>query len=95
MSIITDDILNDIFIGLEYLINETTVNRDDNDEKIHDKLLNRNSCSELACLLKKHLGKINKEINECVSLWENVCSDENEFSEIRTAWKNCELAGDI
>jgi len=94
-KIITNDIINDIFIGLKYLINETAIKINDNDKEIHEKLLNRNSCSELACLLKYYLIKRNRNIHECVLLWENICLDENEFSEIRTTWKNCELENDI
>jgi hypothetical protein len=94
-NLVTEDILNDIFVGLEYLIKETTITINDNDEEVNKKLLYRNSCSELACLLKYYLIKNNKNIHECVLLWENICLDENEFSEIRTTWKNCELENKI
>jgi hypothetical protein len=90
-DIVTDDIVDDILIGLDYLSIETNIGIDDTDEIIHKKLTNRNSCAELACLLKNCLIGENKDIPRAIAKWEKICLDENEFSEIRITWINCSL----
>jgi hypothetical protein len=90
-SLITIGILDDLFAGLGYLIDETRVEMDDEDDIIHTKLQNRILCAKLTSLLKSYLSKNEKNIPQCILDWEKICNNENEFSEIRTAWSNYEL----
>ena len=88
-DIITDSTLENILIGMGYLINETVIDIDDIDEIVHEKLMYRNLCAELTHLLKNYIIDIKRELPECILKWEEICLDENEFSEIRTTWNNC------
>jgi hypothetical protein len=89
-ELITDDILNNVFIGLGYLADETIVKPDESNEFLHEKLLEKQACAELVILLRKYLERNQKSIPQCIFDWEKICTHEDEFSEIRMTWKNCE-----
>jgi hypothetical protein len=85
---ITDDILNDISIGLLYLKNELYIKNDDPIEVVHEKLMTLRSVSRLLIALKKYYIEQNKNVPQYITDWENMCLDRNEFSEIRNIWIN-------
>jgi hypothetical protein len=85
---ITDDILNDLSIGLLYLKNELYIKNDDSIEIVHEKLITLCSASRLLITLKKYYVEQNKNVPQYITDWENMCLDINEFSEIRNIWIN-------
>jgi len=91
-QIITDKILKNILLGMEYLIKEIDILEDDPDEIIHNKLLIKRSVSRLLPSLKKfYLEEKKCDIPQYIMDWEKKCLDVNEFSEIRNTWINSQV----
>ena len=87
-ELITETIISDIEIGLTFLLVESRIHRDDNDEQIYNKLLCRQATSELLVYLKDFLKTNSKQIPEYIDKWQESCLDRNEFAEIRNIWLN-------
>ncbi|KAA6331258.1 hypothetical protein EZS27_020113 [termite gut metagenome] len=86
---ITDKVLDNLSIGLSYLIEETKIYEKDTDKEIHEKLSIKISISRLIILLKRfYLESKRLDLPHYVTKWENLCLDINEFSEIRNIWIN-------
>lgn len=80
--------INDIEIGLSYLINESKILEDDTDEDVHNKLLCRRSIARLTIILENIIKKRKEVIPKYIKDWKDSCLDKNEFSEIRNIWLN-------
>jgi hypothetical protein len=88
-DLITNKILEDLSIGFSYLIDEVTIDYDDSDEIIYNKLLIKRNTSNLLVLLKKYyLEQKRCNIPQYIIDWETKCLDVNEFSDIRNIWIN-------
>jgi len=91
-DLITNRVLEDLSIGLSYLIDEIVIIGDDSDEIIHKKLSLKQSASYLLVQLKEYYLKQKKcDIPQYIIDWETNCLDVNEFSEIRNIWLNKEF----
>jgi hypothetical protein len=84
-----EPIIDDINIGLKYLLGELEIGNDDM-EHIHIKLDCRILAIKLLLTLSKYFIENNCEEPEYMKKWEERCLDKNEFSEIRNAWINNE-----
>jgi hypothetical protein len=82
-------IIDDINIGLKYLLEELEINNDDT-EHLYEKLYCRISGIKLFLALKKYFMENDCEIPEYMKKWEERCLGRNEFSEIRNTWRNNE-----
>jgi len=95
---ITDELINNIILGLGCLIEETSLQNQQSAIDIA-KLLDIRACAaSLACALYKYYLKKNSPIPETLQKWRSVCSDINEFSDIRNQWENsagCAMADAI
>ncbi|MDR2971983.1 MAG: SIR2 family protein [Bacteroidales bacterium] len=87
---LNESIIDDINIGLEYLLAEAEINNEDDIECIHKKLENRIAGIKLVLVLKKYFKTNKLEMPRYVEEWKKRCLDINEFSEIRNAWENNE-----
>ena len=70
--------------GLEYLVDESAAPIRGNDGD--DVILTRALAAALAFELFRHYQKLEKEVPETIRRWEAICSDTNEFAEVKTAW---------
>jgi len=82
--------IDDVNIGLEYLLAEVKIDDEDEIERIHKKLENIINGIKLILVLKKYFKNNKLEIPTYMEEWEKRCLDKNEFSEVRNAWKNNE-----
>ncbi|MDD4529025.1 MAG: SIR2 family protein [Bacteroidales bacterium] len=87
-QLFTDEILNDLQIGLEFLLNEISINQEDNEGIVHKKMSIKQSSSYLLIALKKYYLRQNISIPQYINDWERMCLDVNEFSDIRNIWIN-------
>jgi hypothetical protein len=87
---LTETIIDEINIGLKYILNESEINDEDDNEHIHKKMICRIEGIKLVLSLKKYFILNTLEIPEYMREWEERCLDKNQFSEIRNAWKNNE-----
>ncbi len=85
----TDELLNDIVFGLGCLIEETSLQNPQSAIDIAKRLDIRAVAASLACTLYKYYLKKNSPIPEPLEKWKSVCSDVDEFSDIRNQWENC------
>ncbi len=85
----TDEFLNDITFGLGCLIEETSLQNQQSAIDIAKRLDIRAVAASLACTLYKYYLKKNSPIPEPLEKWKSVCSDFDEFSDIRNQWENC------
>jgi hypothetical protein len=85
----TDELLNDIIFGLGYLIEETSLQNQQSAMDIAKRLDIREKAASLACTLYKYYLKKNLPTPEPLEKWKSVCSDIDEFSDIRNQWENC------
>jgi hypothetical protein len=83
-------VINDINIGLKYLLDEFKIDDEDDMEHIHKKLYCRIAGIKLLLELRKYYIANDLEIPIYMNKWEEHSMDKNEFSEIRNAWKNNE-----
>jgi hypothetical protein len=90
-KLITDNILNDLQTGFEFLYNEICIEQDDSADIASQKLLIKCSTSHLLVALKKYYLEQNKDMPQYITKWENMCLDVNEFSDIRNIWINDEF----
>jgi hypothetical protein len=81
-------VINDINIGLKYLLDELKIDDEDDMEHIHKKLYCRIESIKLLLAFKKYCIANNIEIPIYMSKWEDCCLNKNEFSEIRNTWIN-------
>jgi DNA-binding transcriptional MerR regulator len=86
---ITNELLDNITLGLEYLIEETSLRNQQATIDIAKRLDIRASAALLACTLYKYYLKKNLPIPEPLEKWKSICSDIDEFSDIRNQWENC------
>jgi len=87
---LTKSIIDEMNLGLKYLLYETKIIDDDDNEHIHNKLKCRIEGIRLILELKNYYTLNALKIPEYMKEWEDHCLDKNEFSEIRNAWKNNE-----
>jgi hypothetical protein len=88
-EILTDEFLKDIISGLEYLIDETSLQNQQSTTDIAKRLDIRADAASLAYTLYKYYLKKNSPIPEPLGKWKSVCSNVDEFSDIRNQWENC------
>ena len=86
---LTDELLNNIIFGLGCLIEETSLQNQQSAIDIAKRLDIRAFAASLACTLYKYYLKKNSPIPEPLEKWKSVCSDIDEFSDIRNQWENC------
>jgi hypothetical protein len=87
--LLTDKILDDIDVGLSYLIDEVKIERNDTDEWVHNKLLLKQDASYLLIWLKQYYEEVLKEkVPQYITNWKTMCLDINEFADIRNIWLN-------
>jgi hypothetical protein len=85
---LTDELLNNIIFGLGCLIEETSLQNQQSAIDIAKRLDIRAHAASLACTLYKYYLKKNSPIPEPLEKWKSVCSDIDEFSDIRNQWEN-------
>lgn len=78
--------LEDILLGLKYLINESSPEHEESSTDVSDRLLYRESASHLAFRLFLYYLEKKESIPQVILEWEKICLDENEFAEIRNQW---------
>jgi hypothetical protein len=86
---ITNELLNNITFGLECLIEETSLQNQQATIDIAQRLDIRALAASLACTLYKYYLKKSSLIPEPLEKWKSVCSDVDEFSDIRNQWESC------
>ena len=86
---LTDELLNNIIFGLGCLIEETSLQNQQSAMDIAKRLDIRAIAASLACTLYKYYLKKKLPIPEPLEKWKSVCSDIDEFSDIRNQWENC------
>jgi len=85
-ELLRDDILEDVIIGLDYLIEETSL---DNLESQIEKGKRLEIRKESACIsygLYRFYKHNSLNIPDTVIQWKNICNSTNEFAEIRKQW---------
>lgn len=88
-KLLSNDILSDLEVGLNFLYNEISIKFGDTDENVYKKMLIKRNASNLLVLLKKYyVYELNICLPDYITRWETMCLDENEFSEIRNIWIN-------
>ena len=87
-DLITDNILNDLQIGFEFLYYEIMIAQDDTEEIANKKLQIQRSASHFLIALKKYYLRQNINIPQYITDWESMCLDVNAFSDIRNIWIN-------
>lgn len=87
-ELLNDKILNDLEMGLTNLISETIISSQDSDKIVNDKLSYKREAAHLTVALSTYYKSKEKNIPDYIVQWEKVCSDPNEFSEIRRIWKD-------
>lgn len=85
---LSNEILNNIRIGLVHLMSETNINKDDSDEDVSKKYSNRVVVAKLVIALDSYYKDNGMEIPNYINDWKDICLNENEFSEIRNVWIN-------
>ena len=75
--------------GLNHIAEETSAGVTGNDEE--GVILTRASAASLAFQLFRHYQQLEKDEPPTISRWRNICSDPNEFAEVRNAWINVRL----
>lgn len=87
---LTTTFIDEINIGLEYLLHESEINDEDDNEHIHIKMRCRINGINLILALRNYYTLNAIDIPLYMLEWEKQCLDKDEFSEIRNAWKNNE-----
>jgi hypothetical protein len=85
---LNDTVIENINIGLNYLLNETVIKDEDAIEDIHKKIQWRMNGARLLLSLKDYYIENNFEIPTYMKVWEETCLDKDEFSEVRNSWLN-------
>jgi hypothetical protein len=87
-DMITDELMNNIIFGLGCLIEETSSQNQQSSIDIAKRLDIRALSASLASALYKYYSKKDSPIPETLQKWRSICSDINEFSDIRNQWEN-------
>jgi hypothetical protein len=85
---LNDTIIENLNIGLSYLLGETIISDEDAIADIHQKIQCRMSGIRLLLSLKDYYAKNNFETPAYMKVWEETCLDKDEFSEVRNSWLN-------
>ena len=81
---------NSLLRGLAYLVEESATPVKGND--VDGVILIRASAASLAFELLRHYLKLEREVPETIRRWESICSDSNEFAEVKNAWMRGRLS---
>lgn len=87
-ELIEEDILNDLEIGLLNLLQEIIITINDTEETVFKKLKTKNEAIYLVLQIKVFLVQNRYTIPDYITLWESICHDSNEFSDITNIWEN-------
>ncbi|MCL2284363.1 MAG: hypothetical protein FWC26_13690 [Fibromonadales bacterium] len=85
-------IIDEINIGLKYMLKELEICNEDDEENIRKKNSYCISGIKLVFALKKYFNANKFEMPTYVKYWKEHCLNKNEFSAIRNTWINNELA---
>lgn len=77
-------------LRLDRLLTETAYDSDNPELNFDEKLEVRRISSILAAALYAYYNSRNSSVPEVVEKWRVTCLSDDEFSEIRNAWKSCE-----
>jgi hypothetical protein len=83
---ITETQINDVIIGLGYLLEETRQFQDNSYLDTNDRLYCRKVAASLAYELYCWFTQRQKLIPDEIEKWKQVCLDQEEFPEIRKQW---------
>lgn len=84
--ILNEDVFSNIQFGLNRLISETKIKKNDTAEVVNDKISIRVNIAKLTVALYNYYADKGEPIPEYIAQWKEVCLDRNEFSEIRRIW---------
>jgi len=86
-DLLPKEMIDDILIGLDGLINETPLGILGVQLDFSEKLDQRYVAASLAHALFKYIESKNEPISDTLTRWKTICSDINEFAEIRNQWQ--------
>lgn len=88
-KLLTDNVLNNLSIGLSFLLDEVKIDRNDTNEMVHNKIEIKTKASVLLISLRDYYLKQGvTDLPKYIADWETMCLSVNEFSEIRNVWLN-------
>lgn len=87
-ELIEEDILNDLEIGLLNLLQEIIITINDTEETVFKKLKTKKEAIYLVLQIKVFLVQNRYTIPDYITLWESICHDSNEFSDVTNIWEN-------
>lgn len=92
-KLITDDILNDLEIGLGFLLQELNIREQDSEKSVHYKLFLHSKASSLIVSIKELYRTVLKTSEpEYLMKWEENLINQDGFSEIRNTYLNYETS---
>jgi len=83
-----DEFISACLLGLEDLYTETTLSVDIDDDRFSELLDIRVGCSRFASILCNWFKSDNIKIPSVIEAWREVTLSNEEFAEVRVAWKN-------
>ncbi len=86
-SYIRDENMKNVCFGLGVLASDSDISNENSTLQEHIKLLLRVRGMTLASSLYRFFQNNGKEIPEEIQLWRNISESQNEFWEVRNAWK--------
>lgn len=81
------EFLQDIIIGLQFLIDETSLDNSKSLFNFIDRLDCRIRTASLAYTLFNYYNDNNLDIPEVLLKWKDICLSTEEFSDVRNQWK--------
>lgn len=87
-SFLTESLLDQILLGLQYLIEESVIKTEDDTDEASKKGSVRISAARLASRLFQYYKNAGVEVPTTLLKWKKICENPNEFVEIRLQWNN-------
>ncbi len=85
--ILSQEILNDVLIGLDYLRHETILDTENSHIDIDNRLLYRSMAVKLAYHLYDYYTQKSIIVPEVVLKWKKICQSSKEFADVKKGWK--------
>jgi len=87
-ALFSEKLFKNIITGLHYLIKESHPIYTNIKADINERISIRKSTANLAFQLYKIYSDRSEKIPQTIIEWKNICSDNNEFAEVKNSWKD-------